>query len=114
MGGSRRGILRQAFGSFLAFAFVWAWHGGSYDTIFWFVPNWLGVAVEGWAAVFRKHSVFKNVQVKVNCSKNILASFSGFFFGVWVSCVMTKFLTGVSLTRSAKQRKSGKKAESSQ
>ncbi|XP_031557800.1 protein-cysteine N-palmitoyltransferase HHAT-like [Actinia tenebrosa] len=49
MGGSRKGVFRQLLGSFLAFGFVWAWHGGNPDTLWWFMPNWLGVAVEGFA-----------------------------------------------------------------
>lgn len=64
MGGSRHGIFRQVFSSFLAFAFVWAWHGGNYDTIWWFITNWLGVAMEGWASVLRKHPIVEDLQVK--------------------------------------------------
>ncbi|EDO38150.1 predicted protein [Nematostella vectensis] len=51
MGGSRKGIPRQITGSFLAFTFVWAWHGGQVDNLWWFIPNCLGVVIEGLAGV---------------------------------------------------------------
>jgi hypothetical protein len=63
LGGSRRGVFRQVLASFLAFGFVWAWHGGNRDTLWWFIPNWLGVAVEGLAASLVMLPLVKNVEV---------------------------------------------------
>ena len=46
LGGSRHGLLWQLVGSFLAFCFVWGWHGGHSPSLWWFIPNWLGIVVE--------------------------------------------------------------------
>lgn len=51
VGGSRKGFTRQIAGSFLAFAFIWLWHGGHVHAIWWCIPNWLGVVVESVAGI---------------------------------------------------------------
>ena len=51
LGGSRKGVIRQIAASFCAFAFIWQWHGGHTHTLWWFIPNWLGVVVESLAGM---------------------------------------------------------------
>lgn len=69
MGGSRRGVIRQLLGSFLAFMFVWAWHGGHRDTLWWFIPNWLGVAIEGIAPSIVMLPLVKKIEVGCDCEQ---------------------------------------------
>ena len=63
MGGSRKGVIRQIAGSFLAFAFVWLWHGGHVQMLWWFIPNWLGVVVESTAGIVLMLSSVKRLEV---------------------------------------------------
>lgn len=46
LGGSRKGVIRQIVASFSSFAFIWLWHGGHVYSIWWFIPNWIGVMIE--------------------------------------------------------------------
>ena len=59
VGGSRHGIVRQIAGSFIAFTFVWIWHGGYMSTLWWFIPNWLGVVMESLAETSLLPAVIK-------------------------------------------------------
>lgn len=54
LGGSRTGVFRQIVASFSAFAFIWLWHGAHAHTVWWFIPNWIGVVVESMAGILLK------------------------------------------------------------
>ncbi|XP_078350071.1 protein-cysteine N-palmitoyltransferase HHAT-like [Oculina patagonica] len=77
LGGSRKGVIRQMTGSFLAFAFIWLWHGGHVHTMWWFIPNWLGVVVESVAGIVLMLPSVKRLEDKLSpaASRRVRAIF---------------------------------------
>lgn len=77
MGGSRKGFIRQVAGSFLAFAFIWQWHGSHVNTLWWFIPNWLGVVVESIAGIVLAQPSVRRFEEKLSpaASRRIRAMF---------------------------------------
>ena len=65
VGGSRRGFARQIAGSFLAFAFIWLWHGSNMHIMWWCIPNWLGVVVESLAGTVLLFPPVKRLEVSL-------------------------------------------------
>ncbi|ESO99515.1 hypothetical protein LOTGIDRAFT_113414 [Lottia gigantea] len=46
VGGSRNGLLRQLFGSFICFMFIFIWHGAEFYLFMWCILNYVGCTVE--------------------------------------------------------------------
>ncbi|XP_020603569.1 protein-cysteine N-palmitoyltransferase HHAT-like [Orbicella faveolata] len=77
VGGSRKGFARQIAGSFLAFAFIWLWHGSNMHTMWWCIPNWLGVVVESLADIVLLLPSVKRLEDKLSpaASRRVRALF---------------------------------------
>lgn len=66
MGGSHKGIVRQLFASICTFAFIWQWHGGDVVTLWWFIPNWMGVVTESMASIVLAKPFVKGLEDKLS------------------------------------------------
>ena len=71
LGGSRTGVFRQIVASFSAFAFIWLWHGAHAHTVWWFIPNWIGVVVESIAGIVLKLPSVRRLEVCILRSNEI-------------------------------------------
>ena len=77
LGGSRQGIIRQMLASFCSFAFIWQWHGGHLQTLWWFIPNWFGVVVESIAGIVLAQPSVKRLEVGVFVRKKQQCNIGG-------------------------------------
>lgn len=94
LGGSRTGVFRQIVASFSAFAFIWLWHGAHAHTVWWFIPNWIGVVVESMAGIVLKLPSVRRWEDKLSpaASRRIRAMFGV----VTVSCLILSNLVFLS------------------
>lgn len=94
LGGSRSGVFRQIVASFFAFAFIWLWHGAHVHTIWWFIPNWIGVVVESMAGIVLKLPSVTQLEDRLSpaASRRIRAMFGV----VTVSCLILSNLVFLS------------------
>ena len=65
LGGSRYGVLRQFFASFISFCFVYYWHGAEDYLLVWSLMNFFGISLEAVGTMITQTQAFHALQVGI-------------------------------------------------
>lgn len=99
MGGSQHGMLRQIIASFMSFAFVGYWHGGTERYLVWAFTNWVGISLEAFTSRLLK--LQKAQEITARIGPKMYRRICAMFGSVTVICLILSnmvFLTGTEAT----------------